>query len=222
MRCRVWSQLKWLPMGGLKANELYRNKAICHTALLPAETRYLGILTESNKTGFHSYDTGIELNSAKEQTPNGTELPLVYDPGTRPNCEVDLNMDFKDYWIVKGKDDWKSITVPNSAEIEAYAKDGFQPAGIVMICLMKCDWGKCPEGELQKAGFADGRLQFEVNGDKIVNMTGYDEWAQCSALRGEKNGHYHKPNEAGKFELKARIDDNNTKSFARIMSVIVL
>ena len=86
------------------------------------------------------------------------------------------------------------------------------------------DWGKCPPGEMQKQAFVDGKLHFEVNGDPIVNITGFDEWAQCAAMRGEKNGYYHPSNEAGKFEVKAKADavDGVAMSFARILSVIVL
>ena len=125
---------------GLKANPLFRNKAICHTALLPAESRYLGILTESEKKGFHGYDTGLPVEDVKKREPDASDenMPLVYEPGERQNCEVELNQDYKDYWLVTEKDGWKSITVPNDAEMKAYAKDGFHPTGIVMLCLMKC------------------------------------------------------------------------------------
>ena len=129
---------------GLKSNDLFRKKSICHTGLLPAESRFLGILTESDKKGFTSYDTGITVDEAKEKASpdTGAEMPLVYEPSTRQDCEVLLNADHKDFWFVTDKDDWKSITVPNDSELSEYAKDGFDPAGIVMVCLMKCKSGQ--------------------------------------------------------------------------------
>ena len=65
---------------------LTKSPNVCHTARLPAETRHLGILTESNKTGFYDYDKGVSLASATaSQNPDGV-MRLVYDPNERQEC----------------------------------------------------------------------------------------------------------------------------------------
>jgi hypothetical protein len=43
----------------------FRSPSICHTARLPAETRYLGILTETDKVGVDGYYKGIPKNVAE-------------------------------------------------------------------------------------------------------------------------------------------------------------
>merc|ERR1712157_580575 len=66
---------------GFDPKLLYREKTICHTALL-SEIRYNGILTESTNTGNYEnskYDTGLP---EKYVNPGGL-LPLVHEPSSR-------------------------------------------------------------------------------------------------------------------------------------------
>jgi hypothetical protein len=67
----------------------------CHTAKLPAEIRHLGILTESNLTGFFTYDRGIGQKEADSSVNAYDFMRLVYDEAERSDCPVTTIMDYK-------------------------------------------------------------------------------------------------------------------------------
>jgi hypothetical protein len=214
-----------LVQGGLKSHFLHRNKAICKTALLPAKSRYLGILTESNKKGdFHGFDEGIDVNYATKQPPidekDKGSMALVFDNKARQSsCPVDLQVDYKDYFYATQDWGWASLKFPNNAEIEEYAPDGFNPAGVVMLCFYKCDWGRCPEGEVDaENGIGEGKWKLELNGQPVQNLTRMD---QCFGVR-TKEGYLHKPNENGRYELRVWIGKEHETNFIRLTSIIVL
>ena len=98
----------------------FRNPSICHTARLPAETRHLGILTESEQVGVHDYEyfKGIPESEAKVLTAEGnTNMPLVYDERDREVCdEAEIKRDYKDFFMVSSKMGSATLTVPNDAE----------------------------------------------------------------------------------------------------------
>jgi hypothetical protein len=211
--------------GGLKSHILHRNKAVCKTALLPAKTRYLGILTESNKKGdFHGFDEGIDVDYATKQPPieekDKGSMALVFENKVRQSdCPVDLNVDYKDYFYATQDWGWASLKFPNNAEIEAYAPGGFNPVGVVMLCFYKCDWGRCPEGEVDaENGIVEGKWKLELNGEPVQNLTRMD---QCFGVQ-TKNGYLHKPKEDGRYELRANIAKEHKTDFLRLTTIIVL
>lgn len=115
----------------------YRSPSICHTGRLPSQTRYMGILTESDETGVHDYFKGIPRNEAEKlEKSDEMEMPLVYDPNdhNRQTCEVELNRDVKDYFFASSKMGWTTMTIPNKAEKEAYGRDT-EYLGILVMCL---------------------------------------------------------------------------------------
>jgi len=200
---------------GLTASILYKNPSICHTALLPAETRYLGILTESDKKGPLDYDKGMTQNSADKSPGKKDQCPmrLVFSEEDRQTCEVPLQMDYKDFFYTTALDGWTSLTIPNDAELAAYGPD-FKPKGVLVLCFVGCNWGKCPKGNKQYEDFQTGELQMEVNGESVKNIT---RLSRCFAMQGQ-NGHIFKPNKAGRYVVRARVDSGYT----RISSVIIL
>ena len=135
---------------GLKGVHFFRNKAICHTALLPAQTRYLGIVTGSNNEAglLGDYDKGMSAYAADGARTTG-RMKLVYDPKARQACEVSVGVDYKDYFYVTSTDGWSSIMVPNDAERAAYGYEDNQLTGIIMMCFVACDWGRCLPGEVR-------------------------------------------------------------------------
>lgn len=202
----------------------FRNPSICHTARLPAETRHLGILTESEQIGVHDYEyfKGIPGSEAKILTAEGnTTMPLVYDEGDREICdEAEIKRDYKDFFMVSSKMGSATLAVPNDAERRAYSRQSGKLLGIIVVCPVPCDWGRCPEGELELDAIHNGTIRMEVNDLPVTNIT---DFRGCSALRG-KDGHRWQPNGADQYVLKARISDevNTTFSFFRISSMIVL
>jgi hypothetical protein len=76
---------------GMKNQIFFRSKAVCKTALLPAQTRYLGILTESSEKGeIHGYFPGLERDRAtnnplaQKDTDN---MSLVYEESARSSVQ---------------------------------------------------------------------------------------------------------------------------------------
>jgi len=203
----------------------FRSPSICHTARLPAETRYLGILTESDQIGVQDYYKGISMEDAKKIVSEGnmkvSTMPLVYDESDRESCdEAEINRDHMDYFLVTSRMGPRTLAIPNKAERQAYVRESQKFQGIVMLCEVPCPWSRCPEGEVQLDSIHNDTLHIEVNGRLVTNVTNF---RGCGVLRGEK-GHRWQPNDDGQFVLKASIadDDNSTLSFLRIGSFIVL
>ncbi len=198
----------------------FRGPAICHTALLPAESRYLGYLTESDKKGgIFDYDIGfareeIEANPPKDK--NNSPMRLAFEPQFRQTCPVPLTVDFKDFFYTSRADGWTSLTLPNDSEAKAYRYDSSKMQGLVMICPGTCDWGRCEEGDLQPKDVEEGKASLEVNGKAVKSLVGIDS---CFLLKGDE-GLKWTPNSANKFVLRARV--NVDKAYFRISSVIVL
>lgn len=212
-----------LVAAGMKSQYLYRSKAICKTALLPAQTRYLGFLTESSEKGeLHGFFKGADVKRAAENPPqekDKSDMVLVYEEAYRQKCSVDLNNDYKDYFYATQDWGWASLKFPNDAEVEAYAPDGFSPIGVVVICFYKCDWGKCPKGEVDQDGF-NTKWKLELNGEPVSELSQMD---QCFAVK-TKDGFLHKPNTDGRYELRVWMapKEGNENNFVRITSVVVL
>ena len=204
---------------GLRGGQLFRNPAMCHTALLPAQTRYLGALTDTVKQGMIHYDTGLDIDTA-QQTKSEGKTRLVFNPNDRQKCEVSLGIDYKDCFYAGSHDGWTSITIPNDAELREYGRESSRPTGIVLVCFMACPFGKCPPGDTRLSAVTDGKLRFEVNGQAV---TGYTQMSDCAALRGE-NGAIFPPNSDGKYEIKTLVEPgpNDEFAFATITSIIVL
>ena len=200
----------------------YRSPSICHTARLPAESRYLGILTESKQTGITNYYKGITMKEAVKMESDesaDTPMPLVYNEEEREDCEVELTRDYKDYFFTSSKQGWTTLTFPNEAEKRAYGRESEKLHGILVMCLAKCDWGRCPKGDMQMPSIMNGQVNLEVNGLSVTNIT---DFSGCFVLRGE-NGHYWQANDVGQYILRARVlGDGSQFSFLRISSVIVL
>ncbi len=203
----------------LKPQEFYRGPAMCHTGLLPAETRYLGYLTESDKKGMFDYDTGltrqaIEANPPKEK--DTSPMRLAFEPEFRQKCPVPLTVDFKDFFYTMHADGWTTLTLPNDSEAKAYRYDSTKMQGVIMVCPGTCDWGNCAEGDLKTNDVVEGKASFQVNGEPVKSFIVY---GNCYFLKGE-GGLKWKPNSEGKFILKARV--NAEKAYLRMSSVILL
>lgn len=167
----------------------FRSPSICHVATLPSMTRYLGILTKSNETGVHDYYKGIHLEQAKSLTLQGSdqemEMPLVWDNNVDregPGCELELRRDHKEYFYVSDKMGTATLTVPNPAEFQAYGRNSQKLHGIIVICLIRCPWQRCPPGALRHDEIRNGNVRLEVNGQLVTNVT--DLGGECLVLRG--------------------------------------
>jgi hypothetical protein len=204
----------------------FRSPSICHGATLPSMSRYLGILTESNQTGVHDYEyfRGIHIQEAKklDKKEEETTMPLVWDNAEEKetNCPLEIQRDHKDYFYVSEKMGVRTLTVPNTAELQAYGRtpsDGNTLHGIVVLCQIRCPWNRCPKGAMRQEDIHNGNVWLEVNGERVQNITAFGN--ECFVLRGE-NGHRFPPNDDGQFVLHAKVERKD--SLLRISAMIIL
>jgi hypothetical protein len=186
---------------------LYMRRAYCHTARLPAETRFLGILTESSQVGFFHYDKGVSVKRAGMETNNSTRMRLAFQDSERQDCEVPLNVDYKDFFYVGEPEGAKSLVLPNDAEIRAYGMS--QPlVGIIGFTLAMADYSRYPTGYLRDSHLETGEWEMSVNG---IPVTGRVRVAPTGAPAGDavfvrhKDGWHFPPNEDGRFEIQVRV-----------------
>jgi len=129
--------------GGVKPKTILRGQSICHTALLPSKSRLEGISTESEMVGdeHDGFDKGF--NQFLMTTPEDGKLPLAFDMNDRQHCDL-LEIDHKDFFLVREQDGWVETTVPNDRELEVYKRTS-PVEGIIVVCLKICPLNKCPD-----------------------------------------------------------------------------
>jgi hypothetical protein len=199
---------------------LFRRRPYCHTARLPAETRYLGILTEASpdKVGFFHYDVGMPRQEAEKEANNGTRLRLVYDANERQDCSLLLQVDYKDYFYLGEPEGAKSLVLPNDMETRYYPTN--EPLlGMVGVSMMACDWGKCPNGNLLEEDLDTGDWEMSVNGIPVTGHVTVNPNGVVSFVRHNDGWHFP-PNPDGRFEIQVRV--NSVGKYVRISSFIIL
>jgi hypothetical protein len=193
-------------LGDINVHDLFLRRSFCHTALLPADIRYRGLLTQtSDKTGLSNYDEGIPQPQATDAPAevNSGDIRLVYDPQEHANtCPYNTGIDYKDFFFLSSVEGWKTLTFPNDAEKKYYEVEPSKMLGVILMCLSTCDWNNCHAGDL-RSEFDKGPLSMEVNG---VPVTSYDKVGSCWALKGEQNGYQWSPNAQGKYSIRAKLE----------------
>ena len=207
--------------GDVKPSLVHRGRAICHTALLPAETRFKGILTETKThVGFKHYTKGISKEEADKNESEG-DMRIVIEKDERQDwCPVTLKMDFKDCFYTNSQDHTTSLTFPNEREVEEYG-EGFEPKGILIVCFVLCDWGECPDGELQYEEFKKNQFKLTVNDQMVTELVPLD----LCAIMKNKDGYNWEADDNGQYEVKASVKntrDDDTPSYIRITSLILM
>jgi hypothetical protein len=198
----------------LDMRAIYRGPNICHTARLPAETRHLGILTESSEKGFYDYFKGEPYRNANAI--NGL-TPLVYDPNERQACAPHLNMDYKDWFHYHG--DWSKVIVPNAREKQVYGTTtsaGQAMKGYIAMCFVACPFNKCPADSVNDDALTDNRAEIRVNHKAVTELTQFG--IDCVFLKGEQ-GHVWKPDANGQFEVSALMKE--PKSTMRVSAIVL-
>lgn len=141
-------------------NHLKRSWSFCRTAVLPNQARYDGVVMGeknrqpanylySGKTDYKEKGYDIRKGLPTEEPENNqTEPYLVYNLKNNRDICSEAEIDFKDVFYVRYKDNWMTTTVPNNAEEEYYsffdkAKDDGSNRlnGIIMLCTVPFDWG---------------------------------------------------------------------------------
>jgi hypothetical protein len=184
---------------------LFRDQSMCHTAFLPSESRYKGIMVKNASAGgLRDYYKGISREQAEAHPIHGNDSDpprLVFDSSDRQDCDV-LEIDYKDYYFLTEAEGWKRWVLPNRAELSVYGATGETLKGLIALALKPCSWGKkCKPEDVREDGLELGHLEVQVNGVPVTKLT------QVKDVRFLKHagGHVFPHNGTGQFEIRARV-----------------
>jgi hypothetical protein len=197
----------------------FKGPSLCRTALLPAESRFLGITTNSTKIGevsrcgAETYDTGVatirkdgiySYPTEVKPTPGDfniiapTDFRRCYD---EKECPEIVMPDYKDWFWGVLKDGKVSTTLPNEKEIEYYGYDPTNFKGIIGIIstLFGESWGKNhPLADLALSDFQD-HLKLTVNGKPVAKYRVFNDMA---ILEGEDGSVFWEPSPNSDYVLE--------------------
>jgi hypothetical protein len=224
-------------LDSLDASDLFQKRSLCHTARLPSEMRYRGILTgrtaqefdqfyregterdKADKLMSTMFDEGVDVDSSVDS--DSDEMKLVYAEKLRQNkCNATLNIDYPDSFYVGPNEGWKSLRIMTRLEKETYKIES--PKGLILVCLV--------QPNLYERGFEGREIQvgdlkrhpvvdFRVNGQAVVGLSWIDP---CFSLNGPQ-GHYWEIGSDGQYEIEARVRNNDEEHYIlQISSVILL
>jgi hypothetical protein len=185
----------------------FRGKNTCHTSLLPAESRHLGYVTNSDeKVGFLGYEKAQTEFAYAESKGLSGPMKLVADGPfmdlTQLTCPALLQLDHKDYFSLHHQEESKWLVVPTDYEERAYGKVDF--VGHVMICsIADCQFGGCQKGMLFGADLVPGTAEMEINGIPVTSVT-TSPGTHCF-WAGNKNGHSFPAGADGRYNITARV-----------------
>lgn len=186
--------------------------SMCHTARLPSQIRYHGILTNTDMVGEpaplgkETYYLGHNLKKAHETASERKNIRLVYDMKQREaKCKgvapVTVKPDYPDSFYVNSLDGWTALKIPNKAEKEFYSYDPDKHQGIIVFHIRKCDWGKCPTNFLTVADYNE-HWEMKVNSQRISKVVPIGESATMAKGEG---GFRIKPDENGQYEIEIKV-----------------
>ena len=211
-----------------------RGHPVCHGARLPSDARFLGLVTNSrNKSTHieHGYHLGYEVGYPSEkdmpepEPENDATPPTLTVLSMRQECEVPLNHDYKDAWIVRKDDGWMTDIYPNDAEDEVltkpYGDREKAKKGHVMMCTVGCDWGRCPPGYTHIREVIGGNLTVVIDGTTATDSVPINP--DCYVLKAEDGGYSFgagtKDGRNGQYEMKFKV---NKPSGKLLLSAVIV
>ena len=199
----------------VEAMELMRSKTYCRTALLPAETRYNGLVFDKPaKRDWFDYRKGWQ-KWAVEAKPSRKMLLTRISKKKGDKCSVPLNIDDRDFFsAMQIHEGYQTITIPNDSEVNYYGKH--KPKGIIMVCAQTCGQ-ECKGSKLlgPDAIARPNQVHLKVNGQMVGHVTKVDN---CFLLQ-QQDGSLHWPSQDGRYTIEA--DVMGWKKELRFTSFIV-
>lgn len=198
----------------------FKGPSICRTGLLPSQSRFLGITTNSYKIGDvarcgeETYDIGtiVDRNAwpdlgytiQRGPEPVPGEFNLMGWTGVRycvdkEQCPYIVKPDYPDYFWGVLKDGKTSVTFPNEREKEYYGYDAEKFKGIIGLIppLMGESYGKGPN---KQADFSIEDLKdhakISVNGKPVAKLR---EFISMVILEDENGSVFWPPNENDQY-----------------------
>lgn len=181
----------------------YHQRVYCHTARLPAQTRYLGYVfnKERNDDWHVSFKKGQTFGNLNNDPRK--ELIVAYSPRERHGCEVSLHIDSRDFFFATAAyGDYQTVTLPNTAEFKVYGPH--QPEGYIAMCLAACTHEDCNGQKLLRATDIDKgeHVLVQVNGAEVMETTRLDD---CFLLRQKSGGYKWDQNKEGRYEVGIKV-----------------
>eukprot|EP00531_Pseudo-nitzschia_arenysensis_P009594 CAMPEP_0116129810 /NCGR_PEP_ID=MMETSP0329-20121206/8118_1 /TAXON_ID=697910 /ORGANISM="Pseudo-nitzschia arenysensis, Strain B593" /LENGTH=701 /DNA_ID=CAMNT_0003624093 /DNA_START=71 /DNA_END=2176 /DNA_ORIENTATION=+ len=182
--------------------------SLCHTARLPSQSRYKGLLVNDTElvgkqapAGEEKYYVGDAIWEAHKSASKTNEIRIVYDANDREaKCKGIIKPDYADSFYVNSLDDWASMKFPNHAEKEFFEYDSSQYQGLIVFHLKKCDWGKCPSKFLTIEDYNE-HWEMKVNKQRISKVISID----TATLAMGENGFRIEPDENGQYEIEIKV-----------------
>mmetsp|Transcript_24217 Transcript_24217/g.67078 ORF Transcript_24217/g.67078 Transcript_24217/m.67078 type:complete len:678 (+) Transcript_24217:253-2286(+) len=206
----------------LDASIFFTGKSMCHTARTPAQSRYLGYLTNTDKVGGpapvgkETYDVGI---LDKEAPLDSGEMLLTWEETDmrQDDCPVAVSIDYKDSFLSQGSG-WNTLTVPNEAERKAYGYNPSDLQGLVVISFRSCDWDKCEKEYLGPKDFygEEKKWEMKVNGVVVENLV---DIGHKVFLLQSKTGIYFPPTSDNDYKFEIKV--NEPSKYVKISTFIV-
>jgi hypothetical protein len=204
----------------------FTGPAFCHTARLPARTRYLGYLTNTTQRGEiasygqETYVVGID-DATASQTPSNGEMRLVYKASDRNVCPVvPISPDYKDAFMTHQIDGWNKLTFPNPAEREAYVPNERKFLGTLAVVFRGCEWGVCDGGFLRPETIQENKFEMKVNGVPVTALVPIGPQGIDALVLEHADGVNFAPNSDGTYTIQIKV--NEAGSFVQISSFMLV
>jgi hypothetical protein len=197
----------------------FKGPSLCRTALLPAESRFLGLTTNTTKIGevsrcgAQTYDTGVaidrpggEYSYTTEVTPTPGDFNIIAPNDFRAcydeeECPEIVKPDYPDWFWGVLKDGKVSATLPNEKEKEYY---GYNPTNFKgIIGLIPTLFGELPGrgrplADLLVSEFQD-HVKLTVNGKPVAK---YRILNSMAILEGEDGSVFWEPSPNSDYVLE--------------------
>mmetsp|Transcript_20627 Transcript_20627/g.57276 ORF Transcript_20627/g.57276 Transcript_20627/m.57276 type:complete len:679 (+) Transcript_20627:301-2337(+) len=222
--------------GMLDLEALFRGPSICHTARLPAQTRFYGTVLNRPRPepavqaifGKEDYYVGIDEKEHHDNVEGSTRtssdhpkpMQLVTIGKERETECGDrlVKPDYHDHWTAETKEHWTILTFPNAAEQDKYKYHQYEKdyKGILVMVHRFGAFGEYEKGFMGPAEYAEGKWVMRVNGVKVTAMTliGHE-----AILLEHKNGLSFDRNEEGRYDIEIKV--NEPDGFAKISAFIM-
>ena len=205
----------------------WRSNTFCRAALLPNQARYDGIIMGTRGTrhvdGYYTgYDMGYSIDALPNPDPSGdsTDVILAYLPESRQNCSSVVQIDYKDFFLVRQEDNWVKVVIPNDAEARQFKRvSDKRGAHAIVLCDRICESEKCDEDHVSVAEVRSQKLAIKVDDVNVTTVRSLSqEPSLCHLLIGEHDSFlWINGREQFKVELQLRAPGT-----LRLSSIIVI
>jgi DNA-dependent RNA polymerase auxiliary subunit epsilon len=192
---------------------VFKGPSVCRTSLVPSQTRYLGISSNSDKIGgpsegwLETYDLGVPLHRKDGEyswEENNEPIPGIVQQTYKVDDRLDSDEwqkecpavsmpDYKDWLYGPLKDGKTTLTFPNEKEKAYYGYDASTFKGIVGIVppIWTENHCKCPETDIRLSRFPN-HVRTTVNGKPVAKFRRFNSMA---ILEDENGSIFWEPSE---------------------------